>query len=55
MFYNVRGVILEQVAERSCGCLISGSVQAPVRRGFEQPHLLKDVPAHGKEGGLDGL
>ena len=38
----------EQVVQRSCGCLIIGSVQDQVGRGFEQPDLVKDVPAHGR-------
>jgi len=46
-FYNAGSETLEQVVQRSCACPILGSVQSEVRWGFEQPDLLKDVPAHG--------
>ena len=39
---------LEQVAQRSCGCPIIGSVQGQAGRGFEQPGLVDGVPAHGR-------
>jgi len=39
---------LEQVAQRSFGCSIIGNVQSQVKQGFEQPHLVKDVSAHGR-------
>jgi len=38
----------EQVAQRSCGCSLPSSVQGQVGRGFEQPGLVKGVPAHGR-------
>ena len=47
MFYDEGGETLQQVAQRSCGCPILGEVQGQVGRGFEQPHLVEDVPAHG--------
>ena len=50
-FYNESGRTLEQVAQRSCGCPIPGGAQGQVGWGFEQPDLVKDVPAHGR--GLD--
>jgi len=37
----------EQAAQRSCGCPVIGSVQGQAGWGFEQPGLMKDVPAHG--------
>ncbi|KAK4810510.1 hypothetical protein QYF61_004290 [Mycteria americana] len=50
VFYDVCGFLhgetLEQVAQRSCECPITGSVQGQVGWGFEQPDLVKDVPAH---------
>ena len=49
------GETLEQVAQRSCGCPISGSVQGQVGWGFEQRGLVEVVPAHGRGVGLDGL
>jgi len=39
---------LKQVAERSCGCPLPGSVQGQAGWGFEQPGLLEGVPAHGR-------
>jgi len=42
---------LEQVAQRSCGCPLPGSVQGQVGWGFEQPGLVGDVPTHGRGGG----
>ena len=48
-------VTLEQVAQRSCGCPLPGSVQGQVGRGFEQPGLVEGVPAHGRGVELDDL
>lgn len=39
---------LELVPERSYGCLITGRIQSHIGLGFEQPGLVKDVPAHGQ-------
>ena len=47
--------MLEQVAHRSCGCPITGSVQSQVGWGFGQADLVKDVRAHGRGVGLGGL
>jgi len=52
-FYNEGDEALEQVAQRSCGCLLPGSVQGQVGWGFEQPALVEGVPAHGRGAGLD--
>jgi len=35
---------VEHVAQRTCGCPITGSVQGQVGWGSEQPGLVKDVP-----------
>jgi len=35
------------VAQRSCGCLLPGSVQDQVGWSSEQPGLVQDVPDHG--------
>lgn len=35
-------------SQRGCGCPITGSVQGQVGVGFEQPDLVKYVPAHGR-------
>jgi len=37
-----------QVAQRRCGCPLTGSVQGQVEWGFEQPDPVEDVPAHGR-------
>jgi len=42
------GEALAQVAQRSCGCPLPGSVQGQVGWGFEQPGVVEDVPAHGR-------
>jgi len=43
--YCVDSEALEQVAQRSCGCPLPGSVQGQVGRGLEQPGLVEGVPA----------
>ena len=48
ILYCEGGEALEQVAQRSCGCPVPGSVQGQVGRGFEQPGLVEVVPAHGR-------
>ena len=45
-FYDEGGEALEQVAQSSCGCPITESVQGQVGWGFEQPDLVKDVPVY---------
>ena len=44
--------MLEQVAQRSCGCPLPGSVQSQAGWGFEQPGLVERVPAP-MAGGLE--
>lgn len=39
---------VEQDSHRSCGCPISGTIQGQAGQGFEQPGLVKDVPANGR-------
>ena len=39
---------LAQVAQRSCGCPLPGSVQGQAECGFEQPGLVEGVPADGR-------
>ena len=39
---------LTQVAQRSCGCPLPGSLQGQVGWGFEKPGLVEGVPAHGR-------
>jgi len=55
MFYNEGDETLEQVAQRSWGCPIPGSVEGHAGRGFEQPDPVEDVPAHDRGVGLDDL
>jgi len=45
------GEALAQVAQRSCGCPLPGSVQGQVGRGLEHPGLVEEVLAHGRVGG----
>ena len=47
--------MLGQVAQRSCGCPIPGSVQGQIGQGFDQPDLVKNVPAFSRVGGLNEL
>ena len=46
---------LAQVAQRSCGFPISGSVPGQVGQGLEQPALVEGVPACGRGLELDEL
>lgn len=39
-----------QAVQRN-GCPIPGTVRGKVGRGFEQPGLVRVVPAHGRRGG----
>lgn len=47
--------MLEHAAERTCGYPIIGSVQGQASWSLEQPDLMTDVPANGREIGLDDL
>jgi len=49
------GEALAQVARRSCGCPMIGSVQGQVGRGFEHPGMVEGVPACGRGLERDGL
>jgi len=42
------GEALAQVAQRSYGCPLPGSVQGQVGWGFEQPELVGSIPSHGR-------
>jgi len=55
IFYNEGDETLEQVTQRSCGCLSPGDVQGQGGLSFEQPDLVEGVPAHDKRVGLDEL
>jgi len=44
----INAIMVEQVAQRSWGCPLPGSVQGQVGRGFEQPGPVEGVPAHGR-------
>ena len=48
ILHHESGEALEQVAQRSCGCLLPGSVQGQVGWSSEQRGLVEDVPAHGR-------
>jgi len=45
------GEALAQVAQRSCGCPLPGSVQGQAGWGFEQPGLVEGVPNYGSGAG----
>ncbi|KAK4810483.1 hypothetical protein QYF61_004263 [Mycteria americana] len=47
-FYDKGCETLEQVAQRSCGCPITRSVQGQVAWNFEQLDLVEDDPARGR-------
>jgi len=53
--YCEGGEALAQVAQRSCGCPLPGSVRGQAGWGFEQPGLVEGVPGHGRGLGLDEL
>ena len=53
--YAEGGETLEQVAQRGGRCAIPGNIQGQAGRGFEQPDLVEDVPAHCRGVGLDDL
>ena len=46
--YYEAGEALEQVAQRSCGCPLPGSIQDQVGLGFEQPGVVEGVPAYSR-------
>ena len=48
IFHHEGGESLAQVAQRSCGCPLPGSVQGQVGWSSEQRGLVEDVPAHGR-------
>jgi len=48
ILHHEGGETLEQVAQRSCGCPLPGSVQGQVGWSSEQPGLVEGVPAHGR-------
>lgn len=48
-------VCLHIFAQRSCGRPILESVQGQAASGFEQPDLVRDVLAHGRNVGLHEL
>jgi len=48
ILYCEGGEALAQVAQRSCGCPLPGSVQGQVGWSSEQPGLGEGLPAHGR-------
>jgi len=55
MLYYEGDEALDQVAQRSCGCLLPDSVQDQAGWRFEQPGLVEGVPAHGRWDGNQSL
>jgi len=51
MLYCEGGEALDQVAQRSSGCPLPGSVEGRVGSGFEQRGVVEGVPAHVKRVG----
>jgi len=51
LFCYEGGKALEQVAQRSCGCPLPGSVQGQVGLGSEELDLVEEFPAHGRQVG----
>ena len=49
------GEALEQVAQRSCGCPLPGSVQGQVGWGFGELDVVEGVPGHGRGVGTRSL
>jgi len=54
-YYHEGGETLEQIAQRSSGGPNPGNIQGQVGRGFEQPGLVEDAPAHCRGIGQDDL
>jgi len=48
ILHHEGGETLAQVAQRSCGCPLPGSVQGQVGWSSEHPGLVEGVPAHGR-------
>ena len=46
--YQESGEVLEQAAQRGCGCPLPGSLQGQAGWGFEQPGLEGGVPAYSR-------
>lgn len=44
--YHEDGETLAQVVQRGGGCPIPGNIPGQDGQGYEQPDLLRDVPAH---------
>ena len=47
ILYRESGEVLEQAAQRDCGCSVSGGVQDQVGWGHRQPDLVPDLEAGG--------
>jgi len=52
ILYSEGGEALAQVAQRSCGCPLPGSVQGQVGQGSERPGLAEGVLGHGRGTGI---
>lgn len=53
--YNQDSEILGEVAQGSCGCIITGNVQGQVGQTLEEPGLVEAVPAHSRGVELNDL
>ena len=52
VLYQERGEVLEQTAQRGCGCAIPGGVQGQVGWGTGQPGLVLDMEFGGPASGM---
>ena len=48
IIFYAGGETLAQVAQKSCGCPLYGSLQGQVGWDFEQPGLVEGAPARGR-------
>jgi len=55
ILYNEGGEVLAQVTQRGSRCPTPGNLQGQGELGSEQLDLAVDVPAHGRDYGLDDL
>ena len=55
VLYNESGEVLEQAAQRGCGCPIPGGVEGQVGWGPGQPGLVLNVEVGGPVCGKGGL
>ena len=55
IFYSDSGEALEQVAQRSCGCPITGGIEGQIGWDPGQPRLVAGSLTHGRGAGIHHL